>query len=185
LVRHIPNLISLLRLFLAPVVFRSIWSREYGPALLWCGVAGFTDLLDGWLARWLNVKSRTGAYLDPIADKVLLAGIYLVLGLDQAIPVWLMWIVFGRDAVMLVALSAVLIFTPIRDFPPTFWGKLSTVFQIVTALILLLVLFDTRIFGPVTQPLRTLAITLTSVATLWSALHYTFIGIQMLRRNRR
>jgi cardiolipin synthase len=178
LIRLLPNLISLARLVLVPVVLRAIWLREYEWALVWCAVAGFSDGLDGFLARRLRATSRLGAYLDPVADKLLLSGIYLTLGLDRVIPWWLTAVVFGRDALMLLAIGFAMRFTHIRDFAPTFWGKLSTSIQIVTALV---VLVDrTGFFGQSTRILEETMIALTVVGTGWSAIHYTFRGLRML-----
>jgi cardiolipin synthase len=182
LIRLVPNLISLARLALVPVVLHAIWMRQYEWALLWCALAGLSDGLDGFLARRLNAISRAGAYLDPLADKLLLSGIYLTLGLDRAIPWWLTAVVFGRDVLMLLFIAAAILFTKIRDFKPTFWGKLSTAIQIVTALMLLL--GRATALGPLARSLEDALVALTVAATSWSAIHYAGSGLGMLRAGR-
>jgi cardiolipin synthase (CMP-forming) len=182
LIRLLPNLISLARLALVPVVLRAIWLREYEWALAWCAVAGISDGLDGFLARRLRATSRFGAYLDPVADKLLLSGAYLTLGLDGVIPWWLTAVVFGRDALMLLAIGWAMRFTKLRDFEPTVWGKVSTAIQILTALV---VLVDrTGFFGEFPRVLEKPMILLTVVGTAWSAIHYTLRGMRMLESAR-
>lgn len=163
-----------------PFALRAIWDREYHWALLWCLIAGASDFLDGFLARRLRVTSPAGAYLDPMADKLLLSGVYLMLGYDRMIPWWLTAVVFGRDALMLIFFAIALLFTKVRQFPPTLWGKLSTALQIVTALIILLSGF--MYFGPGERGMKTALIAGTVAATVWSALDYSRIGVRMLRR---
>src|SRR5258708_11757370 len=97
-VKHLPNILSLARILVAPYLFVLLWRREYGLALVVMFLTGISDGLDGFLARRLNAHSKVGAMLDPIGDKVLLSGSFLILGLDRAIPGWLMWLVLGRDA---------------------------------------------------------------------------------------
>lgn len=142
---------------------------------MWCGVAGLSDGLDGFLARRLEAQTRAGAYLDPIADKLLLSGVYLTLGITGAIPWWLTAVVFGRDALMLLFLAGALLFTTIRDFPPTIWGKISTAVQIVTALVVLM--NRASILALPERPF----IWTTVLATTWSAAHYSWVGIRLLQ----
>ena len=88
--------------------------------------------------RWLpgaqfRPSDPFGAYLDPIADKCLLSGIYLALGATGAVPWWLVAIVLGRDIYILLAVLGVMALTKVRKFPPSRWGKISTFVQIATA----------------------------------------------------
>lgn len=187
MIRHIPNAISLARLCLVPVVLTAILNGDPRGALIWLGVAGVSDALDGFLARRLRARSRTGAYLDPIADKCLLSGVYFALAYSRTVPWWLTAIVFGRDAVMLIFIAAVFLFTTVRDFPPTAWGKLSTVIQIVTAIVLLVegaLTFHHASLERLARAIGNAMIGATVVATLWSAIDYLWIGIGMFRRAR-
>ncbi len=183
MIRTIPNLISLARLILVPVILNEIWDRRYGPALAWCFVAGASDALDGFLARRLNATSRVGAYLDPIADKLLLSGSYLVLGFDRVIPWWLTAIVFGRDAIILGFAAYAMLFTKIRDFRPSIWGKISTAVQILTILEILLA--RVSYWDRFPKWFENSLITLTIAATLWSAIHYAWTALRMLRSSQR
>ena len=93
-------------------------------------VAGFTDGLDGFLARSLNQRTPLGAYLDPIADKLLLSSSYFVLALKGKIGWWLAILVLGRDVLLLVACAMILIIVGYRPFPPSIWGKATTFFEL-------------------------------------------------------
>jgi cardiolipin synthase len=170
--RVIPNLLSLARLLVAPYLFWLLWRHSFHIALVVMFLAGLTDAFDGFLARRLNVSSRTGEVLDPIADKVLLTGAYLGLWFAGSIPGWLAAIVLGRDAIILIAAGLALLLSSARGkseaprrFPPSIWGKLSTIVQmalvvIVTASLDLLV---------------PLAIWTTAILTVWSFVHYIFL----------
>jgi cardiolipin synthase len=128
--RHIPNLLSFARILAAPYVFVLLWTREWTAAMIWMTLIGATDGFDGYLARKLHATSRLGAMLDPIADKILLMGAFLTLALNGTIPVWLAWMVLGRDVVILLFAAGVLLFTNLRrEFPPSVAGKVSTIIQ--------------------------------------------------------
>jgi cardiolipin synthase len=178
LIRALPNLISLARLCLVPVVLYYIWSRHYQAALVWGLAASGTDAIDGFLARRLKAQTRFGAYLDPVADKLLLSGVYLFLAIRGAIPLWLAGVVFGRDALMLLAIGCLLVFTKHREFPPSVWGKLSTAVQILTALLVLL--GEAGWMGRVPRILGPPFLILTAAATSWSAVHYFWRGRRWL-----
>jgi cardiolipin synthase len=137
MIRYVPNLLSTARLLAAPYVFVLLATAQFRAALLWMFVIGATDGLDGYIARRYNATSKFGAYLDPVADKVLLSGGFLTLGLTGMIPVWLTWLVLGRDLLILVFAAAVLTFSSQRpDLSPTRAGKLSTAFQILYILLI-------------------------------------------------
>jgi cardiolipin synthase len=116
-----------------------MWRREYGAVLGWFLFCGITDGLDGWIARRWNAQSRLGAMLDPIGDKLLLSGSFLTLALDGAMERWLAVLVLGRDLVILLfAAGVLLLFSKKRtEFPPSWWGKASTVSQICYILALI------------------------------------------------
>jgi cardiolipin synthase len=129
--KYLPNLFSAARLILAPYIFWLMWHREYGVVLIWFLLSGITDGLDGWIARRWNAQSRLGAMLDPIGDKLLLSGSFLILALDGAMAKWIAALVLGRDVVILLFAAGVLLFSKKKaDFPPSWWGKSSTVAQI-------------------------------------------------------
>jgi cardiolipin synthase (CMP-forming) len=132
--KHLPNLLTSARLLAAPYILYLLWTGGYRTALVWFAVASATDVLDGFLARRLRVVSKVGALLDPVADKVLLSGSFLTLGLKGAIPLWLMAIVLGRDFMILGFAIVALLRKTRRDFPPSVWGKASTAAQIAYVL---------------------------------------------------
>jgi cardiolipin synthase len=175
LILNLPNLFTLARLVLAPFIASDILHGHYGRAIILLFAAGFTDVIDGFLARRLQVSTRVGAYFDPIADKILLSVIYISLGLAGAMPWWMVAVVFGRDLLILAMAGYGLLFTSLRKFPPSVWGKISTFFQIAAALVVMGA--RAGIPAPVT-----LALSLMLVATVVSGLHYIWRGIVMLQR---
>jgi cardiolipin synthase (CMP-forming) len=130
-VKYLPNLLTAARLALTPYLFWLMMRHEYRTIIPWFIVIGVTDVVDGFLARRFQASSRLGAYLDPIADKVLLSGTFLVLALTGAMETWLAVVVLGRDVVILAAAGVLYLSTGRRNFPPSPWGKLSTFVQIV------------------------------------------------------
>ncbi len=169
------NLFTLLRLALAPFIASDILQSHWPRALILFFAAGITDVIDGFLARSIGHPTRVGAYFDPIADKILLVAIYIALGVTQAIPRWMVALVFARDLLILGMAAYGLLFTSIRNFPPSVWGKISTFFQISAALV---VMGDR---AGIPAPVR-LALALMVAATIWSGLHYAWTGITILRQ---
>lgn len=139
----IPNLLSLLRMGLIPLFIIAVLQEQSTKALLIFLIAGLTDALDGFIARFWNQQSPLGAFLDPIADKLLLTSAYVVLSfptLNQGaqIPLWVTVLVIARD-VLLVTVGLILYLAGgVRKFPPTVLSKINTVFQ-VTAVVVVLV----------------------------------------------
>ncbi len=173
MVFNLPNLFSAFRVFLTPFVAFAILHRHFGMALALIGIAGVSDALDGYIARKLGKSSRLGEYLDPIADKILLVTVYLCEGLAGLLPPWLVALVFGRDLLILGIVAWGMVFTRIRSFPPSIWGKLSTAAQIAAALAVLADRDDRLDRGWVLAPV--------AVTAVWSGLYYCWSGIQQLR----
>jgi cardiolipin synthase len=165
--KQIPNLLTVARLLAAPYILYLLWTGEYGTAIVWFSIASFTDVVDGFLARRFHAGSRLGALLDPIADKVLLSGSFLTLGLKEIIPVWLMAIVLGRDLLILGFAIVALARGMRRDFPPSIWGKASTASQI--AYVLFAVGHEAAITPLV---LATILGWIAATLTLWSGIDY-------------
>jgi cardiolipin synthase len=165
--KQIPNLLTAARLLAAPYILYLLWTGEYRTALVWFSIASFTDVLDGFLARRFQAGSRLGALLDPIADKVLLSGSFLMLGLKGVIPLWLMALVLGRDLLILGFVMVALTRKLRRDFPPSVWGKASTAAQI--AYVLFAVGHEAAI-----SPLIVATILgwIAATLTLWSGIDY-------------
>lgn len=168
-----PNLLSLLRLLLAPVVAWLIGHARYPEALVVFWVAGVTDMLDGYLARRFQWGSRLGTYLDPLADKVLLVVVFISLGVAGALPEFLVLLVLGRDVLILAMCGIAYSLWGMTDFAPSFWGKLSTTIQILTVLVVVAL----RAYpGPILEALSMAGIALTTLGTAWSGLHYVWIA---------
>ncbi|HWW50666.1 MAG TPA: CDP-alcohol phosphatidyltransferase family protein [Verrucomicrobiae bacterium] len=127
----VPNQLTFLRLAFLPFFVIAIHYERYALALGILLLAGVSDGLDGWLARGLNQKTPLGAYLDPIADKLLLSSSYFVLALNGRIDWWLTILVLGRDVLILIACAAILLTVGYRPFPPSFWGKATTFVEIL------------------------------------------------------
>ena len=176
---HIPNIVTFLRVALMPVIVLAILDDKYVQAIAVFVVAGATDSIDGYLARKLDAESRFGAYMDPIIDKVFVGVIYLTLVWVEAIPWWLIVLVFGRDLMILAGAAVLLRFTGERDFPPTRSGKLATFFHLVT-MVSVMVARATG-FGWAAVFAR-VAMYTAAGATIWSGIEYAVRGIRMARR---
>ena len=135
----VPNQLTFLRLAFLPFFIIAIEYEHYAVALGILVVAGASDALDGLLARELNQKTSLGAYLDPIADKLLLSSSYFVLALKAKIGWWLAILVLGRDVLILAACVVILLTVGYRAFPPSIWGKATTFFEILLIVLVLVV----------------------------------------------
>jgi len=94
-------------------------------------IAGLSDGIDGLLARSLNQRSALGAYLDPLADKLLLSSSFIILAFKQQLAWWLTILVLSRDILILTVAAVILLVSGYRPFPPSFLGKLTTASQII------------------------------------------------------
>jgi cardiolipin synthase len=168
---NLPNLVTLSRVLAAPLAAALILSGAYGWALALLVAAGTTDSIDGWLARRSGGSTRFGAYLDPIADKILLVTVYLSLGAAGLVPAWLVMIVIGRDLLILLVAGLALLATGQRRFDPSVWGKLSTFIQIGAGVVIL----SARATGSsALLAFATVLPALVAVTTTWSGLHYVW-----------
>jgi cardiolipin synthase (CMP-forming) len=171
--RHIPNLLTFLRLLLVPCFLWASMQRMYTAAFVIFVTAAVTDILDGMIARRLNVRSRLGALLDPAADKTLMVCgfIYYTFASrlpNVTIPGWLTFTVFIRD--VLIVFFAYLLYTRIHisRFPPSVAGKVSTVLQAVT----LAAAIAVNGFAPGLLKLAEFLFRLTLLTTLYSGWDY-------------
>ena len=174
----LPNLITGLRAVLTPVIVYLILTRQCSLAMPVTVFAGLTDTADGYLARRLGAEGRLGAWLDPIADKMLLTALYITFGVGGLAPVWVVWLVVGRDLMILSLAGLGLFVAAIRDFPPTVWGKLSTLFQIAAAIV-----FISDCAGwAVSSEVAPYAIWTVGIATGWSGVHYLWTAARRFRQ---
>ena len=168
--RDIPNLITVFRFLLVPPVVMLLLNERFGLALILFGVAGFTDGLDGYLAKRNNWTSRLGALMDPLADKLLLVSCFVTLGWLGWIPVWLVALVVLRDLVIVGGAIVFHMRVERLEARPSMVSKLNTVAQI---LLVLAVIFSQ---GMHVLPVLWLDILIYSVlaTTLWSGFDYVW-----------
>jgi len=167
----VPNQITFLRLGFLPFFLILMSYERYRWALLVLVFAGFSDGIDGLIARKFNQRSSLGAYLDPIADKLLLSSSFVVLAFKQQLAWWLTILVLSRDLLILTVAVVIILAAGYRPFPPSIYGKFTTFFQIV--LVFVLVLAAAYPEFPLALAKRVL---IYAVATLcvFSGLHYSF-----------
>lgn len=127
----IPNLLTALRIVLMPFVAWYLWQGDVERAFWVFVAAAVTDLLDGNLARLLNQRTVLGAWLDPIADKLMLLTTTSMLCLTDLLPMWLLWTVLAKDAVILAGAEAYRRLTGGLDVRPTISGKVATAMEFI------------------------------------------------------
>ncbi len=177
-IKTAPNQLTLLRLIFVPFIVTSIVEDHYGRALVLFILAGFSDGLDGFLARVLKQKTLLGQYLDPIADKLLLSTLFLVLAFQHRIPWRVTIAVFSRDFIILIVCTLVYLTTALRDFRPSVYGKLNTVSQIGAVFFVLLDELTTAHWITVIKDTLFWA---TFLLTIISALNYVWLLERRLR----
>ncbi len=170
----LPNFITLLRLAALPFFLVAISDGRFGIALAIFVAAGLSDGIDGFLARRFDMRSAIGAYLDPIADKLMLMSSYLFLAIPSypaqvKVPVWLAVMVISRDILLLLVALLMILATGRRRFPPSWVGKVTTVTQIITVLFVLCAnVWDWP------DPLVLIAFGATATATILSGFDYVY-----------
>lgn len=171
----IPNLITLLRLLLTPLFVIFLIQGNYHKALFVFLLAGLSDLADGLIARTWQQKSQLGSYLDPLADKVLMAASFVTLSIYREIPSWLTVVVISRD----LALGLGVLIFRLADIPlvvrPSVAGKWTTTFQVSTVF---LVLVDK--IWPFSHHVLLAFFYGTGALTTISGIHYLYNGIRMM-----
>jgi cardiolipin synthase len=135
--RAAPNLLTLMRLFIIPFLVIEILDGQYGVAFALFMLAGLSDALDGLIARWLSQKTTLGLYLDPIADKLLLSTLFVVLTHVGLMPRYVTVLVFSRDLGILLIATLLFATGTLRDFRPSLFGKLNTLTQIIALIAVL------------------------------------------------
>src|SRR6202162_2092164 len=136
--RYTPNLLTLLRICLAPFLVSAILENRFALSFGLFLAAGLTDALDGTLARILKQRTMLGQYLDPVADKLLLSTLFLVLMHQGLIPATVTVMVFGRDVGILLVAALLYAAAGRREFTPSYFGKANTLAQIAAVAAVLL-----------------------------------------------
>jgi len=173
---NIPNLLTLVRILLTPLLVIFLIDKKYEPAFLIFCTAGVTDGLDGFIARVMKQKTRIGAILDPIADKALLASSYITMAVTGIIPDWLAVIVISRDIIIIFGVMVLLLFHSGVEICPSIISKLTTLFQLITIFFVL----GGMVLNFNCAPLVTSLYIITAILTIASGLHYVYKGVMIL-----
>jgi len=168
---NVPNAITLLRLLFTPIILIYLLHGRYKLALILFVLAGLSDAVDGFLARALKQKTLLGAIMDPIADKLLLDSIYIASAFQKLLPDWLAIIVVSRDVFILIGFIILSLFKKSLEVRPSIPGKLTTTFQIITVILVLKGVPTGVFYG---------AVFLTAAMTIFSGLHYLYLGLKTL-----
>ncbi len=164
----LPNLITLGRILLVPVIIWAITSGQMAVAFVLFFIAGVSDAVDGFLAKRFNMQSEIGALLDPLADKCLLVSIYIALGMTSEVPRWLVILVVSRDIIIIGAVIVSWLVDRPVPMKPLMVSKLNTVAQVVYAGLVLASLG----FGFVFTPFDIILMAIVTVLTLLSVSFY-------------
>jgi cardiolipin synthase len=178
--RTAPNLLTLSRICLAPFLVSAILDNHYALSFGLFVAAGLTDLLDGLLARLLKQYTMLGQYLDPVADKLLLSTLFLVLTYKDMIPAHVTAMVLGRDVGILVVAAILYATTGRREFRPSLVGKASTLAQIaaVAAVLVQAMLLDHHVTIRWVASFEQWAFWATMALAIASGLHYSWIAVR-------
>lgn len=166
---QLPNIVTLARIALVPVLILLLKDHEYAVGLIVFVIAGASDALDGYLAKRLNVQSRLGAILDPVADKLLLVSAYVMLAVLEHIPFWLVLVVVFRD---LLIVGGYMLYTshagPVK-MRPSILSKLNTLMQITLVAVIL-----AQQAAGLSWPLAGILVYIVLATTVVSGAHYTW-----------
>ena len=173
-----PNQLTLLRMMFLPFIVIKLVEGHYTSALILFVLAGMSDGLDGLLARVLKQQTVLGQYLDPIADKLLLSTMFLVLSILHQIPWKFTVLVFSRDISILAASAVLYAIAGLRDFRPSIFGKANTFAQVAAVFFVLLFEIDHARWVGIA---RLTFLRATFAFTIISAMHYVLLVEQRLR----
>ena len=172
-----PNLLTLARLFIIPFLIINILDGRWKLAFALIMLAGVSDGLDGLMARWLKQHTTLGLYLDPIADKLMLSTLFVVLTHVGQIPRYVTVLVFSRDLGILLIATLLFATNTLRDFRPSLFGKLSTFVQIVAVVCVM----GSHVFNvPYIQQIDRLLLRTIAVLAPLSAAQYAWLVIQRI-----
>jgi cardiolipin synthase len=167
-----PNQLTLLRMIFLPFIVINLVKDDYKWALGLFVLAGLSDGLDGLLARKLHQQTLLGQYLDPIADKLLMSTMFLVLSIEHLIPWKYTVVVFSRDISILLVSGVLFMIAGLRDFRPSIFGKANTLAQVAAIFFVLLLLVEPVRWVWIA---RTIFLRATFIFTIVSAVHYAFL----------
>ena len=176
---NLANCLTLFRILTIPIFLEFLAYHFYWEALLVFAIGGLTDFLDGFVARRMNQQTALGAYLDPVADKLLVMTSFVMLGSIGGIPVWLTVIVVVRDILIVLGYGIIyfLVEEPLQ-VKPSLIGKWSTTLQLLTLAISLLLLHDPRLLS---ERVLDLFVGASALATVVSGCQYLYRGLIWLQ----
>jgi cardiolipin synthase len=172
---NLPNALTLIRILLIPLFVILLISKSFDTALIIFIIAGITDALDGFIAKIWHQRTELGSYLDPIADKLLLASAFVTLAILHIIPSWLTVIVMSRDVIIALGFWVLTMTDHKPTVEPRYTSKITTVLQILTVI---WALFSGRPWR--LGFLFPYFIGLTAFFTMLSGVHYIYIGNRLL-----
>ncbi|MGZ8434258.1 MAG: CDP-alcohol phosphatidyltransferase family protein [Candidatus Binatia bacterium] len=176
---NLPNSLTLFRILTIPIFLEFLAYHLYWQALVVFAIGGLTDFFDGLTARWLNQQTALGAYLDPVADKLLVISSFIMLGLIDGIPMWLTVVVVVRDVLIVIGYGAIYILVEEKfAVRPSSIGKWSTTLQLFTLAVALVTLHDANLLHPY---VLAVFIALSAAATVASGLQYLYRGLIWLQ----
>jgi cardiolipin synthase len=171
---NVPNTLTIVRVLLIPAFIILLMDRQYGLALVVFVTAGITDAVDGLVARITHQRTRLGAYLDPIADKLLLTSAFVALAILGAVPSWLTVIVITRDVIISLGFAILVLIDHKPEIRPTISSKANTVIQVLT---ISMVLFSQS--GASVSGLVSVLILAVACTTTLTGLQYIYLGARM------
>ncbi len=175
----IPNLLTVCRILLTPLLVWLLLEKKLKAALVVFFIAGLTDGLDGLIARVFSQKTRLGAYLDPLADKLLLVSTFILLGIQDLIPHWLAVIAVSRDILIILGVSTLMIHHVPLEIRPSVLSKATTLFQLLT----LFAVMGSWLF-PLPSPAYSVLFVVTALLSVLSGIHYVHLGISLFETHR-
>jgi cardiolipin synthase len=176
---NLANCLTLFRILTIPVFLEFLVYHFYWEALLVFAIGGFSDFFDGFVARRMNQQTALGAYLDPVADKLLVVTSFVMLGLIGGLPLWLSVLVVARDALILVGFGLIYVLVEERlEVRPSRIGKWSTTLQLLTLAVALLRLHDAKL---VHENILDAFVMASALATIASGLQYLYRGFVWLQ----
>ena len=167
-----PNQLTLLRMIFLPFIVINLVKHDFKWALALFILAGMSDGLDGLLARTLHQQTLLGQYLDPIADKLLMSTMFLVLSIERMIPWKYTVVVFSRDVSILLISGVLFMIAGLRDFRPSIFGKANTFAQVAAIFFVLLLLIEPVRWVWIAQ---ITCLRATFIFTIVSAVHYALL----------
>jgi cardiolipin synthase len=171
----VPNILTIVRIILIPWFAILLFNRSFNQAVWVFAGAAVTDSLDGLIARWFSQKTRLGAFLDPVADKLLLSTAYITLAVMGEIPVWVTVIVISRDVVIALGVLILSLQRIPLEARPSVYSKLTTLFQVLLVLSVL-----ASGYFQIGEGVRQGLVWITVFLTIVSGFHYIHTGLRLM-----